>query len=152
MLDKFKKLFTEGVDIFQEEVKKIKNKDFLEAVMAGCALVSAADGTVSADEKQKMIGFIKQNDALKVYNIDDAIKIFRSYTDKFEFDFGIGKGEALQAIAKLKKHPDQARLMIRVCCVIGAADGNFDDAEKKVVVDICNEVGVSKDDFGLSEK
>ncbi len=30
------------------EVSKFKNKDFMEAVVAGCALVASADGQISA--------------------------------------------------------------------------------------------------------
>lgn len=149
MFDRMKAFLEEGKNILVDEVKKVKNKEFLEAVMAGCAMVSAADGTISSDEKQKMVAFIKQNDALKVYDINDAIKIFTSYSSKFDFDSQIGKGECLQSISKLKKKPDQGRLMIRVCCAIGKSDGNFDKEEMKVVTEICNELGFQPSDFGL---
>src|SRR3989338_9969776 len=42
-----------------EEIGKFKNREFMEAVVAGCALVAAADGDISASEKQKMVGFIQ---------------------------------------------------------------------------------------------
>ncbi len=38
-----------------DQVKKFKNKDFMEAVVAGCALVAFADGTISPEEKSKMV-------------------------------------------------------------------------------------------------
>lgn len=37
-----------------DQVKKFKNKEFLDAVVAGCAIVAAADGSVDSNEKQKM--------------------------------------------------------------------------------------------------
>ncbi len=37
-----------------DQVKKFKNKDFMDAVVAGCAVVAAADGSIDAAEKQKM--------------------------------------------------------------------------------------------------
>ncbi|MDE7064916.1 MAG: TerB family tellurite resistance protein, partial [Desulfovibrionaceae bacterium] len=58
-------------------------------------------------------------------------------------------GECLQVISRLKKRPDEARLVIRVCCAIGAADGNFDDDEKAVVREICAELGQNPADFQL---
>jgi tellurite resistance protein TerB len=36
------------------EVSKFKNRTFMEATVAACALVAAADGTISSEEKQKM--------------------------------------------------------------------------------------------------
>jgi tellurite resistance protein TerB len=39
--------------------------------------------------------------------------------------------------------------MVRVCCAIGAADGNFDNDEKAVVSKICTELGLNPKDFDL---
>ena len=54
----------------QTEIGKFKNKDMMEGIVAGCAIVAYADGSASSAEKQKMIGFIKQSDALKVFELD----------------------------------------------------------------------------------
>ena len=45
------------------EASKFKNKAFMEAVVNGCALVAAADGSIDSSEKQKMAGFIERADA-----------------------------------------------------------------------------------------
>ena len=37
------------------EALKFKNKEFLNAAMAGTALIALADGEISSPEKQKMI-------------------------------------------------------------------------------------------------
>lgn len=39
--------------------------------------------------------------------------------------------------------------MVRVCCAIGAADGNFDEGEKTVVRKICAELSLNPKDFDL---
>ena len=46
-------------------IKQFANKDFMEAVAAGCAMIASADGNISSDEKQKMVGYINLNDSLK---------------------------------------------------------------------------------------
>lgn len=133
----------------QDSVTRFKNKDFLDAVVAGCALVAAADGEIEASEKQKMVGFIERSNELKVFDIKDAIKRFNGFTDSFDFDFVIGKGEAMKAIGKLKSNDEAARMLIRVCCAIGMADGDFDDDEKKMVKEICIELHLNPSDFNL---
>lgn len=130
-------------------IGKFKNKDFLEAIVAGCAMVAAADGNIDSSEKSKMSGFINRNEALKVFDMGHVITRFNYYADGFAFDFNVGKAECLKAIAKMKKNEEGARLLVSVCCAIGAADGSFDEDEKKAVRDICKELGLNPIEFQL---
>ncbi|QTR47017.1 tellurite resistance TerB family protein [Thiothrix litoralis] len=131
------------------EIGKFKNREFMEACVAGCALVAAADGSIDSSEKQKMMKFIQQSDELKVFDTKDVITFFSKIADNFEFDNEIGKAEALKVIGKLRSKPDAARLMVRVCCAIGSADGDFDDKEKQMVREMCRDLNIPADDFGL---
>ena len=112
-------------------------------------MVAAADGSIDPAEKQKMLGYVKISRELRVFGTDDVVKTFNRFAEVFEFDAGTGADEALRAVRKLKDHPEQAAAMVRVCCVIGASDGNFDDDEKAVVRRICGEVDISPGGFGL---
>lgn len=149
MLDRFTSWVKETAASLKTEVSKYKNKTFLEATVAGCALVAAADGNISSEEKQKMIGFMKQSDALSVFDTSEVITLFEKFAGAFSFDPIIGKGECLQVIGKLKKDTGASRMLIRVCCAIGAADGDFDDSEKAVIREICAELGLNPTDFSL---
>jgi tellurite resistance protein TerB len=131
-----------------DEVTKFRSAAFMEAVTAGCAMVASADGTISAAEKQKMASFIKQSDALKVFDFAKVIESFNGWTAKIEFDHTIGRGECLAAIEKLRGKPE-ARLLVRVCIAIGAADGTFDADEKKVVGSICQVLEINPSEFEL---
>lgn len=131
------------------EVSKFKNRTFMEATVAACAMVAAADGTISAEEKQKMAGFIRNSDELKVFEMPAVIAFFEKVTGNFDFDADIGKAEALKVIGRLRGNEEQARVMVRVACAIGASDGNFDDGEKAVVREICKELGLNPADFDL---
>jgi len=133
----------------QESITRFKNRAFLDAVVAGCALVAAADGKIDASEKQKMAGFIQRSPELKVFDMREVIQQFNQIMDSFDFDFIIGKATALQTIAKIKHNEESARLLVRVCCAIGLADGDFDDSEKAVVQEICKELNVNPDEFDL---
>jgi len=122
----------------------------LDVILAGSALVAYADGTVSAEEKQKLIGYLRTSDQLKVFDVNGIIKSFQRCVEKFEFDATIGTGEAMQAITKFKGKP-QAQLIVRVCCAIGAADGDgdFDERERAVVRRMCSELALNPADFSL---
>ncbi|MBF0613314.1 MAG: tellurite resistance TerB family protein [Magnetococcales bacterium] len=131
-----------------QEMSRYKNKELMEGILAGCAMVAAADGSVSAEEKRKMLGFVQNSDALKVYDSNQVVDTFQRFVGKFEFDLAMGKAEALKTISKVKQS-DEARLLVRVCCAIGSSDGNFDEKEKLVVREICRELNLQPADFDL---
>lgn len=131
------------------EVAKYRNNDFMEAVVAGCALVASADGEVTADEKQKMAAFIQRSEELSVFDMTKVIASFNKIMEGFAFDAEIGKIEAMKKITRLQGNAEAARTMVRVCCLIGAADGDFDADERKVVTKICTELGLDPSEFDL---
>ncbi|AGA92347.1 tellurite resistance protein [Thioflavicoccus mobilis 8321] len=149
MLASFKQKFDQMSKGLKEEVSRLRNRDFLEGCVAGCALVANADGVVDPEEKRKMLGFMQTSDALSLYDTNDVIALFNKYNGNFEFDFGIGQAQALKTIAPLAKKPADARLLVRVCCVIGAADGNFDEHERAAVRRICQELSLDPEEFGV---
>ena len=149
MLDWLKTNASAARDKLASEVTKFKNKDFMDAVVAGCALVAAADGDISAEEKKKMAGFIQNSRELKVFDFKDVIQSFQDTCAQFEFDPEIGRAEALKTVGKIKKKEDAARLLVRVCCAIGGADGDFDEKERQVCRTLCHELGLNPADFDL---
>ncbi len=133
----------------KNDVLKYKNKDFLNAAMAGSALIAMADGKISAEEKQKMLKFIENHDALSVFTTSDVIKAFQEFVGQIEFDQDIGESKAYQALAKMKSNAEAARLLIRMIISIGASDGVFDADEKKIAVKIAKELGLNPAEFDL---
>ncbi len=131
------------------EALKFKNKDFLNAAMAGSALVAMADGSVSSEEKQKMIKFIESHDALSIFTTSDVIKAFQDFVGQLEFDKDIGEAKAYEALGKMKSNAQASRLLVRMIIGIASADGNFDDAEKKVATRIATELGLAPAEFEL---
>jgi tellurite resistance protein TerB len=133
----------------KNEALKFKNKDFLNAAMAGSALIAMADGQITSDEKQKMISFIESNDALSVFPTSDVIKAFQDFVSQIEFDKDVGEAKAYQALGKLKSNPEAARLLVRMIIAIASSDGVFDASERKVATKIAKELAISPSEFEL---
>jgi tellurite resistance protein TerB len=131
------------------EALKFKNKDFLNAAMAGSALIAMADGSISTEEKQKMIKFIESNDALSIFTTSDVIKAFQDFVGQLEFDKDIGEAKAYQAIGKMKSNTEASRLLVRMIIAIASSDGLFDNDEKKVAVKIAKELALDSAEFEL---
>jgi tellurite resistance protein TerB len=128
---------------------KFKNKDFLNAAMAGSALIAMADGSISSEEKQKMIKFIESNDALSIFTTSDVIKAFQDFVSQLEFDKDIGEAKAYQAIGKMKSNSEASRLLVRMIIAIASSDGLFDNDEKKIAVKIAKELAIDPSEFEL---
>jgi tellurite resistance protein TerB len=133
----------------QTSIAQFKNAEFANGCMAICALIAAADGNISAPEKAKIATLILSNESLKVFSASELKDKFDFFCKKLTADFDFGRIEAIQAIAKLKSKPDQARAVIQIGIVIGGADGNFDLAEKAVVKEVCHAVGMAPAEFDL---
>jgi tellurite resistance protein TerB len=128
---------------------QFRSKDFANASMAMCALISAADGSVTAAERQKTAGLIANNEVLKNFPPDELRQKFDWYCDKLNSDYEFGKVEAIATVGKLKSKPEQARAVISIGIIIGGADGEFDADERRAVKDACFAVGIAPTEFDL---
>ena len=131
------------------EALKFKNKDFLNAAMAGSALVAMADGSISSEEKQKMVKFIESHDALSIFTTSDVIKAFQDFVSQLEFDKDIGEAKAYEALGKMKSNAQASRLLVRMIIGIASSDGVFDFDEKKVATRRAKELGIDPSEFEL---
>ena len=95
MLDKLKEM---GSNL-KDDATRLRNKSFMNACTAGCAIIANADGVVSPDEKRKMMAFMNSSDVLSLYDSGEVIKGFEAHCAKYEFDPQIGEAEALRVVA-----------------------------------------------------
>ena len=135
--DQLKSRLTDLQSSTKTQVGKYKSKDFAKASMAMCALIAAADGTISPEERRKTAAFIGSNDALSVFDPAELQQHFEFYSSKLQRDYDFGKVEAI------------ARAGIQVGIIIGGADGNFDKHEQQAVREACNAVGIPPAEFDL---
>lgn len=147
--DQLKSKLTDMTSTTKTQVAKFQSKDFAKASMAMCALIAAADGTITADERRKTAQFIGSNDALSVFDPAELQQHFEFYSSKLERDYDFGKVEAIATIGKLKSKPDAARAVIQVGIIIGGADGDFDKDERQAVREACQAVNIPPSDFDL---
>ncbi len=123
------------------------DNDFVEALVAGSALVAMADGVIEYSERERLINYFKTSEEMKHIDTNIVLSKFDYYTQKLQSDFMMGKAELLRVIAKMKAKPDASRFIVRLCCAIGFADGEFSNIEKQVVVEICRELNLNTSEF-----
>ncbi|MEX7587559.1 tellurium resistance membrane protein TerB [Klebsiella pneumoniae] len=147
--DKVKGALTSGREELTRQVSRYKNKKCMQGTVAVCARIAVASDGVSSEEKQKMIGFLRSSEELKVFDTAEVIEFFNKLVTSFDFDLEIGKGETMKYILALKDQPEAAQLALRVGIAVAKSDGNFDDDEKSAVREIARSLGFDPAEFGL---
>lgn len=134
-------------------ISRLVNESFMKAFAGSCALVIRADGEISESEKAKLNAYIRslQNPKgeLEGFDSETVIEYFEKYAYAIKCDKQLGQNQVYNALDEIKEDAEQSRLLIRICCELGKADGDFDIAEKKVVISICQKLGLSPSEFGL---
>ncbi|AGX41670.1 TerD family protein [Clostridium saccharobutylicum] len=128
-------------------VNRYLDNDFVEALVAGSALVAMADGVIEYSERERLINYFKTSQEMKHIDTNMVLSKFDCYTQKLQRDFMMGKAELLRIIAKMRTKLDAARFVVRLCCTIGLADGEFSNIEKQVIGEICKELNLNTSEF-----
>lgn len=128
-------------------VNKYMGKDLTEALVAGSALVAIADGVLEPSEREKLIDYFRTSQEMRGMNINEVDSRFNYFVQRIQSDRMLGKAEALRTVGKIASKPEAARLVVRLCCAIGFADGEFAPVEKSVVEEICREVRLDPREF-----
>ena len=109
--------------------------------MAASALVAIADGVVSFSERNKVDQIIENLTQLRVFDVHEAIDVFNNYLDNIHQNGPAGRAAALSAIEKVKDVPEASLVLLKVCVSISNADGEFSEAERRQVDEICARLG-----------
>ena len=131
------------------EIDRIRQKPFLDASMAGCALVCMADGQVSFSERDRMDGVLRNLEAFQVFDAHGAIDLFNDHVDRMMQDPDSGASEALAAVSDLRDMPELASLLVKVCVALSYADGEFSDAERDAIAIICHKLFLDPKKFDI---
>jgi len=145
MLNAFSKFLesvsNEGAELFA----RVKDKALFRRVVSASFLIARADGDFDSDEKSALAKIISKE--LLQFKIDDILSILGDCESKVAFDETLGVMEIMDDIASASG--DDASLIMRISCFIGASDGDFDADEKKVASDMAKRMNVDPARYGL---
>jgi len=137
------------IERYQDHLERQRNRPFLEATMAACALVSIADGDVSLSERIKVDQILETLEALKIFDPHEGVDLFNHFIDGIRKSPRQGREVAVKALAEIAENPEDARLLIRLCCAVSEADGDKTLPHQIEIVSLCSLMGVEPDACGL---
>lgn len=144
----FGKLFGKKVQDAKAEMKKVENRDLMEAIVGGCLLVAAADGDIGQEETESLEKLISSNPALEHFG-GEIGKTINRFEQLLDAGFRIGKMKIMREIEDIKNNPLDAEEVFVNMLTIAEADGEIDEKELGVLKEVGRALGVRLSDFGI---
>ena len=120
-----------------EKMERHRNKSFLEAMMSATALLALADREIVLSQRLALDFILENVKELKVFDIHQAVDLFRDYSKAVQQDFNKARERVLKTVAKFSGDQQKATLLVRASILIAKADGDFSEPEQKVVDELC---------------
>ncbi|MEW5609507.1 tellurite resistance TerB family protein [Pseudomonas juntendi] len=144
----FGKLFGKKVSNAKAEIKKVENRDLMQAIVGGCILVAAADGEIEKSETDKIDQLIRSNKNLEHFGAEITATLGR-FTEQLQAGFRVGRLNILREIRDIKNNPADAEEVFVNMITVAEADGDIEPEELKVLTEIGRELGLRLSDFGF---
>jgi tellurite resistance protein TerB len=129
-------------DKLRSELERYRNKDFLKAVLAVCALTSCADPTTSLATRYRVETVLDRLDTVCHYGRDKASAILDEYTDALQNDFDRAADILHGKVRRFAGDYKRLRTLLRVAYMIIVADGTITPAEQAEFDRLCRVLSI----------
>lgn len=146
MFSLFKKKLTQAAVQANAEVKKVENRDFMEAAIGVMVLVAAADGEIEPSELQKLQKTIETLPELQGFGSEIG-KTIDKFTSYFELGFKMGKNRIMRELRDVKGSEQEKEDILSLGAVAAMADGELEPAEEAVLAEIAREFGLKLENY-----
>lgn len=144
----FGKFFGKKVGNAQAEMKKVVNRDLMQAIVGGGPLIAAADGEIEAAEVAKLDELIRANPNLTHFGSEITDTINR-LTAQLNANFQVGRLAIKRELADVKNVQADAEEAFVNMIAIAQADGEIEQAELVVLKEIGLHFGLRPQDYGI---
>ncbi|EHK6275131.1 tellurite resistance TerB family protein [Escherichia coli] len=138
-------MFKKKTAAVKVELKKVENRDLMEAIVGGCLLV-AADGEIEKEETAKLDQLLRSNPRLSHYGNEITALITR-FTEQLEAGFRVGRMNILREIEDIKNDPKEAEEVFVNMLTIAESDGEIEPEEQKVLEEVGRRLGLRVEDY-----
>ncbi|MCI0654957.1 MAG: TerB family tellurite resistance protein [Methylococcaceae bacterium] len=139
-------------EIFHEQLDRHRNRPFLNAAMAACALVATANGKVSFCQRIRIDQILETLDRLRGFDPHEGVDLFNDFVEKIVSSPKTGHEKALAAMTTVASEKPVAELLIRVCLAVSESDGKISISEAKEIISLCGVLGIEPGSVGFYPK
>lgn len=134
----------------KKAVKKLENRDLMQAIVGGCLIAAAANGEISKEESAQIDKQIRANKNLEHFGSEITATV-NLYTEQLEASFRIGRMNILREIKDIANNPNDAEEVFVNMLAVAEGDGEVCETELKVLREVGVLLGLRLKDFGLED-
>ncbi|ELN2579134.1 tellurite resistance TerB family protein [Enterobacter kobei] len=123
------------------EVKRFEKRDLAQAVINAAWLVAYADGESSNVEKASVDQVLRANPVLGAFT-SEIQGISQTIIAQLDANYKVGRLAAYREIEDCKGDQREAEDVLVTAIAIAEADGEIQEAEKKVLEEVANRLGL----------
>lgn len=138
--------FGKKVNKVKQEVKKMENRDLLEAIVGGCLLVAAADGDIEDSEVKKIDSLLRTNKNLAHFG-SEITELVGRFSERLQSGYRVARAEILREIEDIKSDAQQKEDVLLNMLTIAEADGEIEPAEQKELETVAQRLGLRIQDY-----
>lgn len=138
--------FGKKVAAAKVELKKVENRDLMEAIIGGCLLVAAADGEIEKEESDKLDQLLRSNPQLAHFG-NEITQVIGRFTEQLQAGFRVGRLNILRELDDVKNTAKDAEEVFVNMLTIAEADGEIEPSEQKVLEEVGRRLGLRVEDY-----
>lgn len=130
-------------------MERHRNRRFLNAAMAACALAACAGGEVSFSQRIRVDQILDTLERLKVFDPHEGVDLFNEYSSAILASPRNGQELAQTAVRAFTEDPETAGLLVRICLAVAEASGDPSLSQEIQIVMLCSLLGITPQRVGL---
>lgn len=145
----FSKLLRNKARSAKSSAAKFENRDLMEAIVGGSLLIAASDGSIDDSELEGLEKLIQTNDKLAHFG-SEIHETVEKFSAMLEAGFRMGKVKIMREIADIDADPEGKEEAFVTMLTVAEADGEIDENEEKMLIEIGKKMGISLKEFDLA--
>lgn len=127
----------------QRDVAVAGHEQLMEAMVAACAIVAAADGQIDGAERQRIFRLMRSISLFDGFSRESVAAEFERHERQLNYEPFSARDKVLDAIETLEASPSEARLLLSACQAVLEADGISHPAEYQALKEIGKALAVA---------
>ena len=128
----------ELINDYHDRMLRHRNRPFLKAAMAACALVAIANGKVSFSQRVRVDSIMATLEKLQVFDPHEGVELFNECVESILAAPSTGHAQAVKTLQAVADNPETAQLLIRLCLAVSESRGAINLVEQIEIVTLCS--------------
>lgn len=146
MFGLFKRKATQAASAAATNMRKLENKDLVEAAIGGMVLIAYCDGSCSDEELAQLQKVAEASPAFAGFASDIPAMVDR-YNQQFKVSFQMGRMAVMREMKDIVADTAAKEDTLIAMSAVALSDGECSDKERAVILEVGKSLGLTQSDL-----